>query len=120
VGLGGNVLLNNSLHFLSAVFVGDGFSTCFVSSSRGLRQGDPSLLLLFVLMMEALGRMISATMNAGLLSSFSVGTWVDISHLLFAYDTFLFCGANPNHLRILRSMFLLFEAMLGLKTNLSK
>ena len=79
MGLGGNVLLNNSLHFLNAVFVGDGSSTCFFSSSRGLRQGDPSSLLLFVLMMEALGRMISATMNGGLLSGFSVGTWVDIS-----------------------------------------
>jgi hypothetical protein len=49
-----------------------------------------------------------------------VGTWTDISHILFADDALLFCGAEPNHLRNLRSLFLCFEAVLGLKTNLAK
>jgi hypothetical protein len=33
---------------------------------------------------------------------------------------YFFCGANPNHLRILRTLFLLFEVVSGLKTNLAK
>jgi hypothetical protein len=94
--------------------------TGFFSSSRGLRQGDPLSPLLFVIVMEALGRMISAAVSGGLLSGFSVGTGTDISHLLFADDTLLFCGANPNHLCNLRSLFLCFEAVSGLKTNLAK
>ena len=40
-------------------------------------------------------------MSGGLLFGFSVGTGVEISHILFAYDTLIFCGADPNHLCIL-------------------
>jgi hypothetical protein len=70
--------------------------------------------------MEALGKLIPAAVSGGLLSGFSVWTGVDISHLLFADNTLLFCGADPNYLRILRSLFLLFEVVSSLKTNLAK
>jgi len=45
---------------------------------------------------------------------------VNISHILFADDTFVFCGANPDHLRYLRGLFLRFEAVSDLKINLPK
>jgi hypothetical protein len=66
--------------------------------------------------------MISAAVSGGLLSGFSVGTRVgfDISHLLFADDTLIFSGADPDHLRHLRCLFLCFEAVSGLKVNLAK
>jgi hypothetical protein len=70
----------------------NGFPTSFFSSSRGLRQGDP------LIVMEALGKMISAVVSGGLLSNFSVGTEVDISHFWFADNTFLFCGADPTQI----------------------
>jgi hypothetical protein len=54
------------------------------------------------------------------LFGFSVETWTDIFHLLLADNTLLFCGADPNHLRNLRNLFLLFEAVSDLKTNLAK
>jgi hypothetical protein len=46
----------------------------FFSSSQDLRQGDSLSSLLFVLVMEAFSRMISATVDSGRLSEFSVGS----------------------------------------------
>ena len=90
----------------------------FFSSSRGLRQGDHLSPLLFVFVMEALSKMISAAVHGGLLEGFKVGN-ISFSHLLFADDTLVFCNAMP-HLRYLWGMFLLFEAASGLKVNLAK
>jgi hypothetical protein len=69
----------------------NGSPSGFFSSSRGLRQGDHLSLLLFVVVMEALSRMMSATVDMRLLSGFSVGSRNNeeliVSHLLFADDT---------------------------------
>jgi hypothetical protein len=93
----------------------------FFSSSRGLRQGDSlsPLLFVFVFVMEALSCMITAAVSGGLLDGFKVGN-ASFSHLLFADDTLIFCDASSSKLRYLRSLFLLFEAVSGLKVNLAK
>jgi hypothetical protein len=45
---------------------------------------------------------------------------VNISHMLFANDTLVFCRANLDHLRYLRVLFLCFEAVSSLKIYLVK
>jgi hypothetical protein len=85
-----------------------------------LRPGDPLFPLLFVIVMEVLGKVISAVVSEGLLFDFSMGIWTDISHLLFVDDTLLFCGSDPNQLCSLWSLFLLFEPVSCLKMNLAK
>jgi hypothetical protein len=96
----------------------------FFQSSRGIRQGDPLSPLLFVVVMEALSRMLYASMRQGLLSGFSVGVRGNealvVNHLLFADDTLIFCGAHAEHVRNLRCTFLCFEAVSGLRINLGK
>jgi hypothetical protein len=70
----------------------------FFNGSRGIRQGDPLSPFLFVIVMEAFSRMVKASIDHSLLSGFFVGTrereQVHISHLLFADDTLVFCGAS--------------------------
>jgi hypothetical protein len=87
----------------------NGAPSGFFSSDRGLRQGDPLSPLLFVVVMEALSRMMVATVDKGLVDGFLVGSrnnaGMVVSHLLFADDTLIFCGANGEHIRNLRCLF---------------
>jgi hypothetical protein len=96
----------------------------FFGSSQGVRQGDPLSPFLFVLIMEAFSRMIDATYSRGLISGFSVGSRnhdrVEVSHLLFADDTLVFCGADASQISYLGALLVCFEAVSGLKVNLTK
>jgi hypothetical protein len=58
---------NSTMRF--SVLVND-TPTGFFSSSRGLKQWDPLSSLLFLIVIETLDRMISSTVNGGLLSGF--------------------------------------------------
>ena len=80
--------------------------------------------LLFVLVMDALGRMLDKVVLEGHLSGFSVGNLegrsLMVSHLLFADDTLIFCEPNLDHILILRLILIWFEAVSGLKINFGK
>ena len=93
-------------------------------SSRGLRQGDPLFPYLFLFAMEALSQLLSCARNGGFISGFRVGgrgrEGLIVSHLLFADDTLIFCDADANQLQYLSWTFMWFEAISGLKVNLSK
>jgi hypothetical protein len=96
----------------------------FFNSSRRIRQGDPLSPLLFVLVMEALSKMVNATVEQGLLSGFSVGTRafseLVVSHSLFTDDTLIFCEASSEQILYVRLILLCFEAVSGLRVNLGK
>jgi hypothetical protein len=102
----------------------NGSPSGFFDSSRGVRQGDPLSPFLFVMVTKAFSRMINASINRGLITGFSVGAsesdWVSVSHLLFADDTLVFCGADLNQVRNIGALLVCFEAVSGLKVNLAK
>lgn len=88
-------------------------------------QEDPLSHFLFVIIMEVLSRMLSATVNGVFLLGFSIGSRnsdvVNTSHLLFANDILVFfCGAQPNHLPYLCALFFCFKAVSDLKIDLAK
>jgi hypothetical protein len=102
----------------------NGVPSGFFGSSRGVLQGDPLSPFLFVMVLEAFSKMLGAVTSKGLISGFSVGSneqnWVVVSHLLFADDTLVFCGANDSQIRHIGALLVCFETVLGLKVNLSK
>ena len=76
----------------------------FFQNSRGLRHGDPLSPYLFVIGMEALSRLLDRAVDNYLSGSKIAdrdGVRSVISHLLYADDTLLFCGANKDQLKYL-------------------
>ena len=96
----------------------------FFPSSRDIRQRDPLSPMLFVIVMEAFSRSIVKANGVGMLSGFSVESIdsdpLEVSHLLFANDTVIFCEADLDHLFNLRPVLIWFEATSGLQINLGK
>jgi hypothetical protein len=96
----------------------------FFNSSRGIRQGDPLSPFLFVIVMEAFSRMVKALTDHSLFSGFAVGArggeQILISHLLFADDTLVFCGASRDQVQAIGNLLICFELVSGLKVNLAK
>ena len=102
----------------------NGFPSQFFFASRGLRQGDPISPLLFLLVMEVFTRMVNSAATAALIYAFSVGplnkSATDVSHLLFADDTIIFCDNNCKQIVNLGGVLISFEVVSELRVNLSK
>ena len=102
----------------------NGTSLGFFHSIDGLRQSDPLLFYLFMIVMGTLSNLINRAMSKGFLSSCKVrgrgGYGVQIIHLLFVDDTLVFCEASLDHMFFLSWLLMWLEAILRLKINLDK
>ncbi|RVX16394.1 LINE-1 reverse transcriptase-like [Vitis vinifera] len=102
----------------------NGVPAGFFPSSKGLRQGDPLSPYLFVMGMEVLSALIRRAVRGGFVSGCSLkgrgGLVMEVSHLLFADDTIIFCEAKKEYLTSLSWILAWFEAASGLRINLAK
>ena len=76
----------------------NGLPTGFFHNTRGQRQGDPLSPYLFVIGMEALSCLIDRPTRGGFLTGSRIrgrgGDRFQITHLLFANDTLVFCDTS--------------------------
>ncbi|KAJ9709030.1 hypothetical protein PVL29_000829 [Vitis rotundifolia] len=102
----------------------NGVPAGFFSNSKGLRQGDPLSPYLFVLGMEVLSALIRRAAAGGFFAGCRLqgrgGAELNVSHLLFADDTVIFCEAKTEYLASLSWILAWFEAASGLRINLAK
>ncbi|RVW54974.1 hypothetical protein CK203_096317 [Vitis vinifera] len=74
--------------------------------------------------MEALSYFLRRAREGDFLTGFKVngrgGEGLEVTHLLFAYDTLLFCEASHTQLTYSSWLLMWFEAISGLKINLTK
>jgi hypothetical protein len=86
---------------------------------RGLKQGDPLLLTLFVLVMNTLDRVLAKAIKWGILRSLERREMVT-SVSLYADDVVIFCHSDETDLHIVRDLLELFGHASGLHTNFVK
>ncbi|KAA3489433.1 LINE-1 reverse transcriptase isogeny [Gossypium australe] len=88
---------------------------------RGIRQGCPLFLYLFVLCMEWLGHLIQYAISEGKRNPIRLSRdGPDISHLFFADGLVIFSKADSKHCRILKDILDRFCTLSGQKINARK
>ncbi|WMV14111.1 hypothetical protein MTR67_007496 [Solanum verrucosum] len=93
----------------------------FFASERGSRQGDSISPFLFILAMEGFDSMMRIAAQNKWISDFriggSVGEEMEISRLLYADYTIIFCEPVAKLISYIGVILVLFEAVAGLKFN---
>ncbi|KAL4348043.1 hypothetical protein GQ457_17G001830 [Hibiscus cannabinus] len=95
----------------------NGCATAPFAIGRGLRQGCHLSLLLFNLVVEALSALLKKASVRGLFIGFFIGQ-SEVSHIQFADDISIFCGAAESQIKNVVRLLKGFELATGLKLNM--
>lgn len=88
---------------------------------KGVRQGDPLSLYLYVIIAEALHLMFQVVSYQGWSHGFRIGqSHIVISHLQYADDSILFLKEDEEELKTVWVVLKWFEICSGLRINLRK
>ncbi|XP_058726636.1 uncharacterized protein LOC131597999 [Vicia villosa] len=98
----------------------NGSTTKDFKVERGLRQGDPISPFLFVLVTEALSRLMKRAVSLGQYRSFNVYEELDVNLVQFADDTILVAEGVSDNIWWMKSILRGFEMMSGLRINFHK
>jgi hypothetical protein len=89
--------------------------------SRGLQQGDPLSLYLFLFVADGLSRLLQHEVNSGALHELHICRRAPgISHLLFADDSLLFLKSTEDQANVINSVLRTYEQCTGQMINPSK
>jgi len=93
----------------------------FVKPSRGIRQGDPISPYLFLFCAEGLFYLIQDVAYRNSIKGYHICNEApSLSHLLFTYDSIIFCGANKEEEHAIKGILDQYETTSGQKVNFSK
>ena len=98
----------------------NGELTGFFASKRGVRQGDPLSSFLFLIAMEAFSRSFSRAVLHPNFDFHSRCKQINLSHLCFVDDLFIFTKGNVDSVRITMDELAKFEAFSGMQVNKQK
>ena len=105
---------------LSSVFVSlliNGVATSFFKSSRGLRQGCPLAPLLFLIVIEGLGRALLYAKDCGNYHGLSFGNDIVLTHVLFVDDVVMVNDGSEQSLSTLYEILMIFCKPSEMKIN---
>jgi hypothetical protein len=92
-----------------------------ISPTRGLRQGDPLSPCLFLIVVKGLRSLLSKAKFEGKISRVPIAAGdYRLSHLLFAYDSLLFCRDTGVELKNLSQVLQSYERASSQQLNVAK
>ena len=118
---------SNLLRCIKACITTPRFSICvngeltgFFASKRGVRQGDPLSPFPFLIATEAFSRSLSKAVLHPCFDFHPKCKEINLSHLCFADDIFLFSKGNVTSVKIALDELAKFEAFSGMQVNKQK
>ncbi|GJR72291.1 RNA-directed DNA polymerase, eukaryota [Tanacetum coccineum] len=87
---------------------------------KGLKQGDPLSLFLFILIMESLHLSVQRVVDEGMFHGINLGGVVNLSHMFYADDAVFVRQWSESNISTLVHVLECFHRVSGLKINMSK
>ncbi|XP_058216683.1 uncharacterized protein LOC131327544 [Rhododendron vialii] len=92
----------------------------YFQGKRGLRQGDSLFPYLFLFVMEAFTALLHSRVDMGPFNFHPKCRSIGLTHLVFADDLFILCGASQDSFSLINQLLTDFHSFSGLKPNMQK